>query len=121
MNGKAYFFDTYAFLEVLEGNEAYKGYEEAGAITTIFNLAELNYIMKKQKGGGAADRTTRKYCTILVDVAVEDVMNAMDLKMKNKKLSIPDAIGYTIAKKHGVKFLTGDKEFEGMPNVEFVK
>ena len=39
----------------------------------------------------------------------------------NRKLFIPDAIGYTIAKSHGVKFLTGDKEFEKMANVEFIK
>ena len=32
-----------------------------------------------------------------------------------------DCIGYIIAKRLGMKFLTGDKEFEGFENVEFVK
>ena len=32
-----------------------------------------------------------------------------------------DCIGYMTAKRLGVKFLTGDREFEGMDNVEFVK
>ena len=45
----------------------------------------------------------------------------MDFKTMHKKLSIPDAVGYTIAKKHGVKFLTGDRDFENMENVEFVR
>ena len=39
----------------------------------------------------------------------------------NRNSSIPDAIGYTIAKKYNIRFLTGDKDFEGMENVEFVK
>ena len=45
----------------------------------------------------------------------------MDLKIKNKHLSIPDAIGYTIAQRHDAKFLTGDEDFRDMPNIEFVK
>ncbi len=34
---------------------------------------------------------------------------------------MPDVVGYVIAKKHGVRFLTGDNGFEGFDNVEFVK
>ena len=45
----------------------------------------------------------------------------MDLKTTHRKLSIPDAIGYTVARRLNIKFLTGDKDFEGMENVEFVK
>ena len=32
-----------------------------------------------------------------------------------------DCIGYILAKNIGIKFLTGDKEFENLDNVEFVK
>ena len=32
-----------------------------------------------------------------------------------------DCVGYVVAKRVGVKFLTGDREFKDMPNVEFVK
>ena len=45
----------------------------------------------------------------------------MNFKIKNKRLSIPDAIGYIISKKLGVKFLTGDNDFKNLSNVEFVK
>jgi uncharacterized protein len=45
----------------------------------------------------------------------------MDLKTKHRKLSIPDAIGYTIAKRLEIKFLTGDEDFKNYDNVEFVK
>jgi predicted nucleic acid-binding protein len=43
------------------------------------------------------------------------------LKEKAKRLSYVDAIGYQLALEKNAKFLTGDKEFKGMKNVEFVK
>ncbi|MBI4044067.1 MAG: PIN domain-containing protein [Candidatus Diapherotrites archaeon] len=118
--GEAYFFDSYAIAEFNNGNSAFLPYENAVGILTIFNLAELNYAMKRDKKP-MADELTRKYSTMLVDVKIEDITRAMDLRMKNKTLSIPDVIGYTVAKRYGVRFLTGDKEFEKMENVEFVK
>ncbi len=116
-----YFFDTYAFFEVIRGNPSYKRYEEANVVTTIFNLAELNYGLKKEKNEKVADEITEKYRIFLVDVTLDDVKEAMNLKIKNKQLSIPDAIGYIISNRLNAKFLTGDNEFKEMPNVEFVK
>lgn len=116
-----YFFDTYAFFEIIRGNSDYKKYEEINVITTVFNLAELNYGLKKEKDEKSANEITEKYRTFLVEVTLDDVKEAMSLKIKNKQMSIPDVIGYTIAKKYNAKFLTGDKEFKNMPNVEFVK
>lgn len=48
-------------------------------------------------------------------------LNAMKLKLKNKNLSYTDCIGYIFAIKNNLKFLTGDKKFNDMPNVEFVQ
>ena len=56
-----------------------------------------------------------------MEVTLDDVKEAMNLKIKNKQISIPDAIGYIISKKLNAKFLTGDKEFKDMVDVEFVK
>ncbi len=116
-----YFFDTYAFFEIINGNPNYKKYGEINVITTIFNLAELNYVLKKEKDEKAANEITEKYRTFLVEVTLDDVKEAMSLKNKNKQMSIPDVISYIVAKKYNAKFLTGDKEFKDMPNVEFVK
>lgn len=121
MNKNIYFFDTYAFFEVIRGNPNYLPYVDAHIITTIFNLAELNYNLKKEKNKKVADEYIEKYKHYSVDVSLEDVKEAMDLKIKHKNLSIPDAIGYTIARKHNVKFLTGDEGFKNMDDVEFVK
>ena len=120
MTDSAYFLDTYALAKFNTGDTAYKPYENVDGILTIFNLAELNWSFKRDNKL-AADKLTRHYAANQVPVLVEDIISAMNLRLQNKKLSIPDVIGYIVAQRHGIKFLTGDKEFEGMKNVEFVK
>lgn len=116
-----YFFDTYAIFEMIEGNLNYEKYINCKIMTSIFNLAELNYNLKKDMPKKKADNYTEDYYNFIVEVNLEDLKNAMDLKTKHRNLSIPDAIGYTIAKKYKVKFLTGDEDFKHFDNVEFVK
>ncbi len=118
---ETYFFDTYAIFEVVIGNPKYKKYTDCNIITTIYNLAEFNYNLKKEKKKEDVDELTKKYYNHIVEVKLEDIQEAMDFKTKNRQLSIPDAIGYTVAKRLKIKFLTGDQEFENMDNVEYVK
>lgn len=121
MSEKIFFFDTYAFFEIIRGSLAYDKYKDAVALTSIFNLAELNYGLKKKMDEKTANGYIDKYAHYLVEVDVLNVKDAMSFKLKHKKISIPDAIGYVLAKKHKAKFLTGDNHFKGMSNVEFVK
>jgi len=120
-NEETFFFDTYAIIEVVRGNPKYQKYINCSIITTVFNLAELNYNLKKEKDKVTADNITDKYKDEVVEVTIEDVKNAMDLKIKNKNMSIPDVIGYVVAERQEVKFLTGDEDFKHFDNVEFVK
>ena|SRR3989338_2050263 len=116
-----YFFDTYALFEIIAGNEKYLKYAEQDGVTTIFNIAEFNYGLKKEKLKEEADRITNSYKGRTIKVEWEDVINAMDLKTKHRELSIPDAIGYIVAQRKDLKFLTGDEDFKSFDNVEFVK
>lgn len=116
-----FFFDTYAFFEIIRGNPKYELYKNSIAVTTIFNLAELNYGLKKELDVKTADLITEKYSPFLIEVTLDDIKEAMTFRMKNKELSIPDAVGYIIARKYKIKFLTGDEDFRNMTNVEFVK
>jgi len=118
---ETFFFDTYAFFEIIIGNPKYERYRNVIAITTIFNLAELNYNLKKEMKDELADEFTEKYKNYLIEVEVDDIKTAMSFKNKNKQLSIPDAIGYIIANRLNIKFLTGDEGFRNFNNVEFVK
>jgi len=40
---------------------------------------------------------------------------------KKKNLSFFDCAGYIFARENNYKFVTGDKEFENLPNVEYIK
>ena len=63
------------------------------------------------------------YADYLVPIDLDVIPAAMDFKLANKakRVSYADAIGYQLAKKYGVKFLTGDRAFKGLANVDFVK
>ena len=116
-----YFFDTSAFIELIVGNPAYAKYGDYRAITTIFNLTELNWNLMKKLGKKKADEFIDMFFCFLVDVTPSDVKDAMNLKKENKNWSVPDCIGYTVARRMGVNFLTGDNDFKGVSGVEFVK
>src|SRR3989338_1970407 len=107
MTEETVFFDTYAFFELIEGNPNYKKYETLGVVTTVFNLLELNFIMKREKGKDTADKYLDKYSNLEVPVTKEDVKEATDLRLKKKGMSFPDVIGYAVAKRLGIKFVTG--------------
>ena len=118
---ETYFFGTYALFELIRGKPKYEKYINCKGILTIFNLAELNYNLKKEMTKKQADDYINKYKDFLVTVTLNDIQEAMDPKTKRRNLSIPDAIGYTIAKRFQVKFLTGDSDFIDLSNVEFVQ
>lgn len=118
---EGYFFDTYAFFEIIRGNPSYTPYKQVKFVTSIFNIAELNYNLKKLKGKEIADAYIDKLKDRIVTVNLEDIKEAMDIKNKRRELSIPDVVGYVVALKYRLKFLTGDEDFRNMSHVEFVK
>jgi uncharacterized protein len=40
---------------------------------------------------------------------------------EKRKFSLIDCVGYSVAESLTIPFLTGDKEFEDLPNVVYVK
>ena len=118
-----FFFDTYAIIELLNGSDNYKKFSAEKILTGILNLGELYHHYLKHQ----AEKEGEKWCEILKPTAfnidIDIIIEAM--KMKNKyekrKLSFIDCVGYITAKRMNLLFLTGDKEFEDLPNVEFVK
>ena len=119
-NTSIYFFDTYAIFELIRSNPNYKRFTSSKIVTSVFNLAELNYNLKKEMNREKADEYTKDYFSFCADIELEDIQKAMDLKTRVRDLSIPDCIGYVVAKRLGIKFLTGDEGFKNFDNVEFV-
>ena len=121
---KTIFFDTYAFVEILDGNPAYSEYtENIAIITSIYNLVELHYAVLRTKDQVIADDCYRQFEEFAVPIGPITIKlaNEFRLRHKDKKLSYADCLGYTMAKMHGVPFLTGDEAFKTMDNVIFVK
>ncbi len=117
-----YFFDTYAVVETIEGKKAYTGYKGSNAIITKLNLFEIcQFLYRKGFSEEEVDAALSEYGSCVVDYSTQLIKEAVRMKLKNRKLSPADCVGYQVAQEYGVKFLTGDKEFMGMPGVEFVK
>ncbi len=118
-----YFFDTYAVVEIISGNPSYNCFTSKVPTITIFNLAEIYYIALNKLGEEKADEIFEEYSKCVVKVPEEVLKDAVKFRKANKKrdLSYTDCIGYIYALKNKMKFLTGDKEFESMKNVEFVR
>ena len=121
---KAFFFDTYAFLELIGGSPSYKSFcLNTKIVTSKLQLMELYYFLLCDYGKEKADY----YYTLLVPYSIdftdETIQIAMLFRSQNKpkKLSYIDCMGYILAAQQHIPFLTGDKEFEQLPNVAFVK
>lgn len=117
----AYFFDTYAVLEVIKGSANYRPYFNCGVILTKLNLFEVCHAFIRIGEREKALFYMKQYEQFVVDFDENDILMAAVLKSQNRNLSMTDCIGYIVSVKSKSKFLTGDKEFSNMPNVEFVK
>lgn len=117
-----YVFDTYAIMEILRGNPNYLKYNDEDVIINKFIYAEMCYNLYREKQILAKEYIT-KYSKFINSVKPEWIDEAMKfrLKWKDRNVSITDCVSYIMAKHLGIKFLTGDKEFENIDNVEFVK
>lgn len=122
-----FFGDTYALIELLKGNSNYEGYSRADLVTTEFNILELTYALFRDFGRDEASNVVN-VMRIKIEVVPtddSDYLNASDFRLSanrtGKKFSLVDALGYSCSRKLGIKFLTGDREFCGMDNVEYIK
>ncbi len=108
---------------MVAGNKHYDQYLESESHSSIFNIAETYYRFLREFGEQFADDKTLPLFFRMLPVKPLTIKLAMKFRLENKKkdLSYADCIGYQLAQEHGLKFLTGDQQFKGLPNVEFVK
>ena len=118
-----FFLDTYAIVEIARKNPNYEKFLNKPFVITKLNLFEFHQYLVRAKGEAFADELIESYLPNLVDYDVEVIKKASKLRAKhsNKNLSMTDCIGYVYAKENGLVFVTGDREFNGFENVEFVQ
>lgn len=118
-----FFLDTYALIEFVRGNKAYEKYLREELFTSLFNLYELYYNLIKVYPEERAREFYLRFSDFLVPLRDSYIFRAARFKLQHikREISYTDALGYVIAELEQMRFLTGDKEFRAMDNVEFVR
>ena len=118
-----YFFDTYAIIEIIKLNPNYNSYNNLKIVTSIMNLGELYNLFLKDKGRKYADDFFESCNFEFLEISPKIMVEAVRFRYENRKknISLTDSVGYVLALGQELKFLTGDRQFENLPNVEFVK
>ena len=119
-----FFIDTYALIEINKGSPRYKSYTSGiKVILNKLNIMEYILFLMREEREKQIEEAFRKLSRFNVDYSDEDLVAAAKMKFKfaREKLSFVDCIGYSIARRHNARFLTGDEKFKNKDNVEFVK
>ncbi len=121
--GVKYFWDSYAIVELINGNVNYSQYISYNVVMSVFNLVEVYWVALNQYGEETADKIYNDFKSAVVKISDSVIKGAVKFRKQNKKrdLSYADCIGYIYALENNLKFLTGDKEFKDLESVEFVK
>lgn len=119
---ETYLFDTYALLEIINKNPNYSNYLNQEIVINDFIFSEYCYQLLVGNVPNIEECQNEVEPAIIYP-SIETIKKAMKFHYQNKKkkMSLTDCISYIMAKELGTKFLTGDKEFQNLENVEFVK
>ncbi|MBI2498687.1 PIN domain-containing protein [Candidatus Woesearchaeota archaeon] len=121
MNEDTFLYDTYALIEILNKNINYEKFTETGLVINDFIFAELCFKLFRE--GVNVNEYIAEVSPAIIHATPKIIIRAMlfIIDNKDKNLSMTDCISYIQSKELGIKFLTGDKQFENLENVEFVK
>lgn len=123
-NKNSLFYDTYALYAVAKGENSYREFSKGHRIfTSLMNLYEFYYILIKENNEQLAQEFFNELVGSCIEISSDIVKEAAKFRLKEikRKLSYVDCLGYIIAKKKDIKFLTGDDGFKDLGNVKFVK
>ncbi len=115
--------DTYALMEIMNGNPKFAHYLNMNFVIADITLAEFYGVILREHNEEKADLWFNKLQGFTQEVSLAILIEAVKFRYKNKEknLSWVDAIGYIFAKQNDYLFATGDKEFEGLEGVEYIK
>ncbi len=115
--------DTYALMEVSNGNPKFSLLMKEDFVITDPTMAEFYLIIRKKHNDQTAQYWHKRLAPFCKPVARQTMINALIFREENKKseISIFDSIGYIFAAENGHDFVTGDKEFKGRKGVMFLQ
>ncbi len=120
---KKYCLDTYALVEIYRGNQKFSSFLLEDAVIASITLAEFYGVLYREEGRARADFWFKKLSFLARPVSQETLIAAVRFRLdhKSKNLSFFDCVGYLFSQEHHALFVTGDKEFEHLEGVAFVK
>ena len=120
-----FFLDTYALIEVVEGNPSYKEYVGMGYVTSKLNLMEFYFIVLRKHGEKMAEKYYEFFSSSCMPFDDETIKNAMKFRLVQRSqknlISYIDCVGYVLSLQYDIRFLTGEKHFLRLRNVEYVQ
>jgi hypothetical protein len=121
-----FFLDSYAITEMARGNPRYLRYRSEPSITSRANLLEVYYILAQQGDEDLARDALQALGPKAIELPLELIPTIARFRLKKvgatgRRFSYVDALGYVYARENGYTLLTGAHEFEGLPDVEFVR
>ena len=121
-----FFLDSYAMLEIARGNPKYRSFIGESVITSRSNLLEVYCILLEHEEEALAKKVLEILGPIAADLPLELIPKVAYFRRRRlgatgRRFSYVDALGYVIARENGFTFLTGAQEFEGFPEVRFVR
>jgi hypothetical protein len=122
----SFFYDSYAVLAYASGHPLYaKYFDDNDGFLTKLNLMEVFYRSLEIYDSRVATDMINGFSKYLIEFGMDDIKNSMklrlDLKRRGHNVSYADAVGYFISKKMRIKFLTGDRAFEKLSGVEYIR
>lgn len=122
MTDETFLFDTYALVEILNKNPKYEKYVDSQIFVSDFIFAEFCYKIINEKIL-IGENLLNEIIPAIIYPSHDVIKKAMEFRVNNKKkeMSMTDCVSYMMAKELGIKFLTGDKQFENLEGVEFAR
>lgn len=114
--------DTYALVEINNGNPKFANMLNEDAAITDMTMAEFYGYLYRKYDLKTADYWHRRLSFLCKPVSRDILIKAMVFRTDNSKhnFSFFDCVGYIFAVENGMEFVTGDREFKDKPQVEFL-
>jgi predicted nucleic acid-binding protein len=115
--------DTYALIAIAHGDPAFARYIAEDFAIPDTTLAEFYGVLLRDFPAQTAEDWLERLAPYSRPVGRGLLLEAIRFRLAHRKqnLSFFDAVGYAFAQSQKIPFVTGDKEFEGMTGVEFMK
>ena len=114
--------DTYALVEIADGNAKFTHLLSEGTIVNEITLTEFYGLLYREYDVQTAEYWHKKLSPFCKPVSKEILLKSIIFKVDNSKKNISffDAVGYIYSRENNVLFVTGDKEFKNFKGVEFI-